>query len=173
MSIIYIIGVVLSVIAVLDIIKKPISLVGKIISAVLVLATSWIGLAVYFLYAKDLACVFEQRATRGEEAALFWLSKLDGPVSAGDLAEKLGITSGRIANILSSLDRKKYIERHRSSRDRRQINVSLTKTGEDYISKVYSGSKTRHIELLEKMGDEDATDFIRLMHVALEKASGM
>lgn len=53
MRILYIIGVVLSVIAVLDIIKKPISLVGKIITAVLVLATSWIGLAVYFLYAKD------------------------------------------------------------------------------------------------------------------------
>lgn len=53
MSIIYIIGVVLSVVAVLDILKKPISLVGKIIAAVVVLATSWIGLAVYFLYAKD------------------------------------------------------------------------------------------------------------------------
>jgi hypothetical protein len=52
-SIIYIIGVVLSVLAVLDIIKKPISIVGKIITAVLVLATSWIGLAVYYLYAKD------------------------------------------------------------------------------------------------------------------------
>ena len=50
---IYIIGVVLSVVAVIDIIKKPISLVGKIITAVLVLLTSWIGLAVYFLYAKD------------------------------------------------------------------------------------------------------------------------
>ncbi len=53
MSIIYLIGVVLSVIAVLDILKKPISLVGKIITAVIVLATSWIGLAVYYLYAKD------------------------------------------------------------------------------------------------------------------------
>ena len=53
MSVIYLIGVVLSIIAVIDILKKPISLVGKIISAVLVLATSWIGLAVYFLYAKD------------------------------------------------------------------------------------------------------------------------
>ena len=53
MSIIYLIGVVLSVIAVIDILKKPISLVGKIIAAVVVLATSWIGLAVYFLYAKD------------------------------------------------------------------------------------------------------------------------
>jgi hypothetical protein len=51
--IIYLIGLVLSIIAVLDIIKKPISLVGKIICAVLVLATSWIGLLVYFLYAKD------------------------------------------------------------------------------------------------------------------------
>ena len=52
-SLIYIVGVVLSVIAVLDIIKKPISLVGKIICSVLVLCTSWIGLAVYYLYAKD------------------------------------------------------------------------------------------------------------------------
>ena len=50
---IYLIGLVLAIIAVLDIIKKPISLVGKIICAVLVLATSWIGLLVYFLYAKD------------------------------------------------------------------------------------------------------------------------
>ena len=50
-SLIYIIGVVLSIIAVLDILKKPISLVGKIISAVLVLAFSWIGLLVYFLFA--------------------------------------------------------------------------------------------------------------------------
>ena len=52
-TIIYLVGVVLSVIAVLDILKKPISLVGKIITAVLVLCTSWIGLAVYYLNAKD------------------------------------------------------------------------------------------------------------------------
>ncbi len=52
-SLIYVVGVVLSVIAVLDIIKKPISLVGKIICSVLVLCTSWIGLAVYYLYAKN------------------------------------------------------------------------------------------------------------------------
>ena len=52
-SIIYCIGVVLSILAAIDIAKKPISLVGKIISIILVLATSWIGLAVYYLYAKD------------------------------------------------------------------------------------------------------------------------
>ena len=51
--IVYIVGIVLSVMAVLDILKKPISLVGKIICSVIVLATSWIGLAVYYFYAKD------------------------------------------------------------------------------------------------------------------------
>ena len=52
-KIIYIVGIVLSVLAVLDIIKKPISLVGKIICCAVVLLTSWIGLAVYFLWAKN------------------------------------------------------------------------------------------------------------------------
>ncbi len=52
-SLVYVIGIVLSVLAVLDILKKPISLVGKIIASAIVLLTSWIGMAVYFLYAKD------------------------------------------------------------------------------------------------------------------------
>lgn len=52
-TIIYIVGLVLAILAVLDIFKKPISTGGKIISAVVVLLTSWIGLAVYYLYAKD------------------------------------------------------------------------------------------------------------------------
>ena len=52
-TIIYIIGIVLAIAAVIDIFKKPISLVGKIIVAVIVLATSWIGLLLYYLWAKD------------------------------------------------------------------------------------------------------------------------
>ena len=51
--IIYLIGLVLSILAVIDICKKPISTGGKIITAIIVLLTSWIGLIVYFLYAKD------------------------------------------------------------------------------------------------------------------------
>ena len=126
---------------------------------------------IHFLYSKDLSNVFEQHSTRGEEAALFWLSKLEAPVSAGELASKLGITSGRIANILSSLDRKKYIERHRSSRDRRQINVALTPAGADHIQDVYEKAKKSHIILLKKMGDDNAEEFIRLMNLAITAAS--
>ena len=52
-TIIYIIGLVLSIMAVLDIFKKNISTPWKIIWVVLVLVKSWIGLAVYYLYAKN------------------------------------------------------------------------------------------------------------------------
>ena len=52
-SIIYFIGLVLAILAVIDIVKKPISLVGKVISCVLVLITSRVGPAVYYLYAKN------------------------------------------------------------------------------------------------------------------------
>ncbi|MBR7004361.1 MAG: hypothetical protein IKI00_05245 [Bacteroidales bacterium] len=52
-TIIYIIGLVLAILAVLDIFKKPISIVGKIICSVIVLVTSWVGLAVYYLWAKN------------------------------------------------------------------------------------------------------------------------
>ena len=52
-TIIYIAGLVLAILAVIDIFKKPISGTGKIISAVLVLLTSWIGILVYYLYAKN------------------------------------------------------------------------------------------------------------------------
>ena len=52
-SILYIAVIVLAVLAVLDIFKKPISEWGKIITAVLVLITSWVGLLVYYLYAKN------------------------------------------------------------------------------------------------------------------------
>ena len=53
MKIIYFIGLVLAILAVIDIFKKPISLVGKIICSVIVLVTSWLGLVVYYLYAKN------------------------------------------------------------------------------------------------------------------------
>ena len=52
-TIIYIIGLVLAVKAVLEILKMPINMAGKVISSALVLCCSWVGLAVYYFYAKD------------------------------------------------------------------------------------------------------------------------
>ena len=52
-TIIYIVGLILAVMAVLDIFKKNISTPWKIIWTLLILATSWVGLAVYYFFAKE------------------------------------------------------------------------------------------------------------------------
>jgi hypothetical protein len=50
---IWLVGVILAVKAVMEIWKMPMGMAGKVISAVFVLCTSWVGLAVYYFYAKD------------------------------------------------------------------------------------------------------------------------
>ena len=48
-TILYVVGVILGVVAVLEILGQPINLFAKILVIALVLLTSWIGLAVYYL----------------------------------------------------------------------------------------------------------------------------
>ena len=52
-KIVYFVGLVLAILAVVDIFKKPIKLIWKIVWSVLVLAFSWIGLVFYYLIGKD------------------------------------------------------------------------------------------------------------------------
>ena len=52
-TIIWLIGTVLAIMAVMDVFKKNISTGWKIIWSVLLLVTGWIGLAVYYLFAKN------------------------------------------------------------------------------------------------------------------------
>ena len=52
-TIVWLIGLVCAIWCVLDIFKKNISTGGKVIAAVVVLLTSWVGLAVYYFYVRD------------------------------------------------------------------------------------------------------------------------
>lgn len=53
MGILGIVGLILSILAILDVLKKNISSTGKIITIVVLLLTNLLGVAVYYLYAKD------------------------------------------------------------------------------------------------------------------------
>ena len=44
---------ILCIIAAIDVLKKPISIIGKIISIILLLILPWLGGIIYYLYAKD------------------------------------------------------------------------------------------------------------------------
>ena len=50
---IILIGEILCIIAAIDVLKKPISVIGKVISIILLLILPWLGGIIYYLYAKD------------------------------------------------------------------------------------------------------------------------
>ena len=52
-TIICLIGVACAIWCVMDIFKKNISTAGKVIAAIVVLLTSWLGLAVYYFYGRN------------------------------------------------------------------------------------------------------------------------
>lgn len=52
-TIIWIVGIVCTVLAIVDVFKKNITTIGKIIMTVLLLLTNWIGLALYYFWAKN------------------------------------------------------------------------------------------------------------------------
>ncbi|MBR4293776.1 MAG: hypothetical protein IKT53_02150 [Bacteroidaceae bacterium] len=52
LTFIWLAGIVCAIWCVLDIFKKPISIVGKLIMTVIVLATNWPGLILYYFWAR-------------------------------------------------------------------------------------------------------------------------
>ena len=51
-TILYLAGLDCAIWCVIDILKQPIGLIGKLLTAVVVLATSWVGLLLYYFWAR-------------------------------------------------------------------------------------------------------------------------
>ena len=67
----------------------------------------------------------------GEIGVLSMLAFDQNPVMAGELSEKLNVTTARIARILNSLESKQYIRRKNDRTDRRKTFVTITKKGKE------------------------------------------
>ena len=99
----------------------------------------------------------------GEDSVLFTLYHCeDGCLNPGDLAEKLHLTSGRIANILKRLEEKGLIVRKPGEHDRRRIAVCLTDLGERRARSYEEAFIDRAEAMLSGLGEEDAAEWVRL-----------
>ena len=101
--------------------------------------------------------------SHGEMRILGYLiSEKDG-VSAGELSEKLDLTTPRVASVLNSLSKKGLIERSRNPSDKRSIVVNITASGKKILLERREEAVTMAEQFLEKLGEKDATELIRIM----------
>lgn len=128
----------------------------------------WIALArCYSSFAKAVSMkIQEYGLTTPQFGVLEALYHL-GPLSLGDLAEKLLVTGGNVTYVMDRLEQQDLVYRERSEDDRRVIQAKLTAEGRALVEGVFQGHAeyierlTRHIaaeeraelkELLKKLG---------------------
>jgi MarR family transcriptional regulator, 2-MHQ and catechol-resistance regulon repressor len=128
----------------------------------------WIALArCYSSFAKAVSVkIQEYGLTTPQFGVLEALYHL-GPLSLGELAEKLLVTGGNVTYVMDRLEQQELVYRERSEDDRRVIQAKLTAEGRALVEGVFQGHAeyvehlTRHVasdervelkELLKKLG---------------------
>ncbi len=100
----------------------------------------WIALArCYVTFSRAVACkVAEYDLTAPQFGVLEALLHL-GPLSLGELAEKLLVTGGNVTYVMDRLEAQGLVVRERSGDDRRVVRAHLTSKGRDTIAGVFPG----------------------------------
>ena len=100
----------------------------------------WISLArCYGTMAREVSCrISEYGLTTPQFGVLEALYHL-GPLSLGELAEKLLVTGGNITYVMDRLEDQGLVIRDRSGPDRRVVKACLTSKGRELIANVFPG----------------------------------
>lgn len=99
----------------------------------------------------------------GKLAILQFLKERGGEAKAGEISQKLKISTSRVAAVLERLEKSGYVLRVQDTGDRRCVRVFLTSKGEQYRKM----KKKQYLEycskMLEHLGREEAKNYIRIM----------
>ena len=108
----------------------------------------WIALArCYSTFARSMSSkIAEYGLTSPQFGILEALYHL-GPMSLGDLAEKLLVTGGNVTYVMDRLEAQGLVYRDRSEQDRRVIQAKLTAEGRRAIAEVFP----RHTEFTHEL----------------------
>lgn len=115
------------------------------------------------LYHQAAAEKFGLNATDTKTASL--LRKM-GPVPAGVIAERLGLTAGAVTNIIDRLEHAGFVRRKSDPKDRRKTLVELVPKKIREASKVYTSMSDAFLVLSQKYSDKE----LELLFDYFEKA---
>ena len=107
--------------------------------------------------------IVEKSRTRGESGVLLYLYHVARPMFPGELTEKLGLTTGRIANILKVLEESDLVVRTPDALDKRRVQVALTSRGEQVAQEQNREAILFHERLLSRLREDEAQQFLDML----------
>ena len=107
--------------------------------------------------------IVERSRTRGESGVLLYLYHVGRPMFPGELTEKLGLTTGRIANILKVLEESDLVVRTPDALDKRRVLVALTSRGEQVAQEQNREAVQFHAQLISQLEEDEARQFLDML----------
>ncbi len=86
-----------------------------------------------------------------------------GPLSLGELADKLLVTGGNITYVMDRLEDQGLVYRERSEEDRRVVKAHLTDQGREMIAGVFPGHARFIREMVSHLAPEEQAELRRLL----------
>lgn len=124
----------------------------------------WISLArCYSTYSKAISAkVQEYGLTTPQFGILEALYHL-GPLSLGELADKLLVTGGNVTYVMDRLEDQGFVYRDRSGADRRVVQARLTPEGRELIEQVFPGHVDYVQHLCRHLAADEQAELRRLL----------
>ena len=102
------------------------------------------------------------RLNRGEQSVLQYLLVHESPAHPGDLSRGLEVSTARVAALLGVMEEKGLISRTADPEDNRQVIVTLLPAGAKAIRAMRAQVRDTVVRVLEKLGPEDAEEYLRI-----------
>lgn len=114
---------------------------------------------VHMEYARVLYKFIENFLSRGESRILIWLKDHES-ACAVDIIDHFGLSAGRVANILKSLENKGYLLRIKDDKDQRRSSIVLTDSGKEHAEMICQDLYHAFDGFFRVIGDEEAQMFL-------------
>ena len=88
-------------------------------------------------------------------------------LSMGELADQLGIQPEQATRVIGSLAEKQLVERSIHPGNRRQIDISLTENGIDYLDSLKESYGRTLSKALDKLTFEEQQDFLTALRIVM------
>ena len=111
-------------------------------------------------------------AIQGEGFVLRYIASRDCDVLPGDICGGMNVSSARIAQTLNNIEKKGWITRRIDTNDRRRIIISLTPEGKNAAETHYQEVLRVAVNMLDMLGERDATEYVRIMGRLADTVSG-
>ncbi|UCD20057.1 MAG: winged helix-turn-helix transcriptional regulator [candidate division WOR-3 bacterium] len=109
---------------------------------------------------KDLFLVKKVGISYAEYNCLIQFNDAD-TIGMKELAARLDITPAGVTRIVSSLDERGIVERRIDRKDRREINVVLTRKGKRIVQDIHQASLDLHREIVKHINPKDCESIIQ------------